>query len=217
MYKINETTNKAQNRIMELANPKPEMLDMDQLVSITHSAFGTKVSVNQIKSNLLNVDFLHLIYTSEEEARLIGFASYRTFITYMGRILYLIGVAIDKPEQRNGSFSASICKAIEKAKPDYLATRTQSMVLYHAVSKINGVVYPCLKEPTKDAVRVGSIIAAICGTNDYNKDKFISLSAYPSSLYSSEPETSDAIAKRVFELLRFDIRRWRLSYSCSTS
>ncbi|MBW2998287.1 GNAT family N-acetyltransferase [Candidatus Woesearchaeota archaeon] len=132
---------------------------------------------------------LYLINFGNE---LVGFASYNHF-KYIGhKISYLHGIVVDPSFQKNGIFKSVNERVIENNKTDFLAMRTQSPVIYHALKNISRKIYPGYDRSTDFVKNLGEYIARNkLNMGEYDRDSFVTKNAYGKSLYDSLPVYGD--------------------------
>jgi hypothetical protein len=188
-----------EKRIVVMARPSrgdftPELLE--KVSSVANEAFGKEMPAQNSLDVIFDARIVHLF---EKEGKLVGWSAYTMFHFPEGNVLFIDGTVVSKDCQREGFRKSSIDIAVGELRPVYLATRTQSPVIYYATSKLVSDIHPSLAEPDKPMVELGEALANLQRMDNYDPGLFLERGTYGRSLYTEIPTIDDPEVKRLFE------------------
>lgn len=181
---------------------------------IARNAFGSDTPrKDRIQKRMLESDFTYLFYINKE---LIGFAFFKNQNIGGSNVLYLDTIVVEQKNQGKGFFYDCLQDAVDRFKPQYIAMRTQSRVLYHAMTKLaernNAKLYPSGNAPNKEVTRIAASIAEEVKADSFDDKLFVERGVYMKllgqQLYTKEPQVADRYTNRLFdEVFHIDMKR----------
>lgn len=163
---------------------------IDNIVEIARDGFGSEMSKEDVRTHVLDVDLLYLIF---ENKKLIGFSSYDFPKVAEEKIIYLNGIVVNQKNQKKGVFKQVNTQVLnEYANIDFLVMRTQNPVVYAATKSIVDKIYPNGEEAPYRIKKIAEITAKdMLKMDDYDSNTFVGRNTYGTSLYNKIPEHSE--------------------------
>ena len=208
-----------QYTIRTIRRPSTNLIDAEQedllrnLVGPTRAGFGTPVETDDIRDHVLNVDTIYVVgVPTGEPTNLepVGFGSFSHLDLAGAQVLYWCGVVFAEEHQGKGLMGQVLDRAIEESNCEFIATRTQSPIIYAALHQRCVALHPDGKgRAPQPFAQIALALAQRLKMEDFDPDTCTEPGTYRGCMTAKIPhyEGRNQQAARIFLQIGLDAGR----------